>query len=180
MAALRTLLIALSGVAALQVGLRTPFGAVSLPVGRTAFSALRMQAGDAMAAAPATVPAAYIEFMVGVPEPVVPDVKLTRSRDGSTGVATFTFDGPSFLSAASADLGETTGERSSAAESHLCVAQPGECATCIRAVRVSPHLVLTPAPAPLCGARCSGIACCVCTGPLLIVSHPSPLPKACT
>jgi len=68
-----------------------------------------MQAGDAPAAVSVNVPAAYIEFMVGVPEPVVPDVKLTRSRDGSTGVATFTFDGPSFLSAASADLGETTG-----------------------------------------------------------------------
>lgn len=101
----------LSGVAALQVGLRTPCGAASLSVGRTATSALRMQAGDATPTAPVTAPAAYIEFMLGVPEPVVPDVKLTRSRDGSTGVATFTFDGPSFLSAASADLGETTGER---------------------------------------------------------------------
>merc|ERR1719311_1603639 len=56
-----------------------------------------------------TAPAAYIEFIIGVPEPCIPDVKLTRSRDGSTGVATFTFDNPSFLSAASAELGETTG-----------------------------------------------------------------------
>ena len=54
-------------------------------------------------------PAAFIEFIEGVPEPVVPDVSLTRSRDGSTGVATFTFDNPSFLSAASEALGETTG-----------------------------------------------------------------------
>lgn len=52
---------------------------------------------------------AYIEFIVGYPEPAVPDVKLTRSRDGSTGVATFTFDNPSFLAASSAELGETTG-----------------------------------------------------------------------
>eukprot|EP00967_Tisochrysis_lutea_P071331 scaffold94652_cov36-Tisochrysis_lutea.AAC.2 len=72
---------------------------------RVRVSALRM-ADDAPAI---SAPSAYIEFMVGVPEPVVPDVKLTRSRDGSTGVATFTFDAPSFLSAASADLGETTG-----------------------------------------------------------------------
>ena len=43
------------------------------------------------------------------PEPVVPDVSLTRSRDGSTGVATFTFDNPSFLAASSESLGETTG-----------------------------------------------------------------------
>ena len=42
-------------------------------------------------------------------EPCVPDVSLTRSRDGSTGVATFTFDNPTFLSAASEALGETTG-----------------------------------------------------------------------
>ena len=54
-------------------------------------------------------PAAFIEFIVGVPEPCVPDVKLTRSRDGTTGVATFTFDNPSFLAAASQELGETTG-----------------------------------------------------------------------
>merc|ERR1719238_1116861 len=59
-------------------------------------------------AAPAA-PTAYIEFIIGVPEPCVPDVSLTRSRDGSTGVATFTFDNPSFLSAASEELGETTG-----------------------------------------------------------------------
>merc|ERR1711924_375936 len=39
----------------------------------------------------------------------IPDVSLTRSRDGTTGVATFTFDNPSFLSAASEALGETTG-----------------------------------------------------------------------
>uniref|UniRef100_A0A7S0P7R2 Photosystem II reaction center Psb28 protein n=1 Tax=Calcidiscus leptoporus TaxID=127549 RepID=A0A7S0P7R2_9EUKA len=61
-----------------------------------------------VAAAPAA-PSAYIEFILGVPEPVVPDVKLSRARDGSNGVATFTFDNPSFLAAASAELGETTG-----------------------------------------------------------------------
>ena len=64
---------------------------------------------EGVPAQPVTAKSAYIEFMKGVPEPVVPDVKLTRSRDGSSGVATFTFDAPSFLSAASADLGETTG-----------------------------------------------------------------------
>jgi photosystem II protein len=63
---------------------------------------------EAAPAVPAA-PAAFIEFIVGFPEPVVPDVKLTRSRDGSTGVATFTFDNPSFLASASAELGETTG-----------------------------------------------------------------------
>ena len=68
---------------------------------------------EAEAAPPATdataPPAAFIEFIEGVPEPCIPDVSLTRSRDGSTGVATFTFDNPTFLSAASEALGETTG-----------------------------------------------------------------------
>jgi hypothetical protein len=103
------LLTLLSGATALQLGLRVPVCAAPLSVGRAAASPLRMQTGDAKPAV--TAPLAYIEFMQGVPEPVVPDVKLTRSRDGTTGVATFTFDGPSFLSAASADLGETTGVR---------------------------------------------------------------------
>jgi len=67
-----------------------------------------MQAAEEVAPTVAP-PAAYIEFIVGYPEPVVPDVSLTRSRDGSTGVATFTFDNPSFLAAASEELGETTG-----------------------------------------------------------------------
>ena len=57
----------------------------------------------------AEAPQAYIEFIIGVPEPVVPDVSLTRSKDGSTGVATFTFDNPTFLQAATQELGETTG-----------------------------------------------------------------------
>jgi photosystem II protein len=55
------------------------------------------------------VPAAYIEFIIGVPEPCVPDVSLTRSRDGSSGIATFTFDNPTFLQASTEALGETTG-----------------------------------------------------------------------
>lgn len=62
--------------------------------------ALHMQEGTA---------SAYIEFIVGIPEPCVPDVKLTRSRDGQTGTATFTFDNPSFLQASTEALGETTG-----------------------------------------------------------------------
>ena len=71
---------------------------------------VRMEAAGDTAPVPAvTAPAAHIEFIEGYPEPCVPDVSLTRSRDGSTGVATFTFDNPTFLSAASEALGETTG-----------------------------------------------------------------------
>jgi photosystem II 13kDa protein len=41
---------------------------------------------------------AEIQFARGVAEPVVPDVRLTRSKDGSNGVATFYFDYPQALS----------------------------------------------------------------------------------
>jgi len=72
--------------------------------------ACRMQdAADDVPPPEVVTPAGWIEFIVGVPEPCVPDVSLTRSKDGSTGVATFTFDNPSFLAAASQELGETTG-----------------------------------------------------------------------
>ena len=82
-----------------------------------------------------SMPAAYIEFIIGVPEPCIPDVKLTRSRDGSTGVATFTFDNPSFLAAASAELGETTGAR-------VALRRPCEllCATAVAPAHVRRHV----------------------------------------
>ncbi|KAJ8598983.1 hypothetical protein CTAYLR_009455 [Chrysophaeum taylorii] len=46
---------------------------------------------------------AGIQFYDNVYEPNVPDVKLTRSRDGQTGVATFFFDEPSFFNVESED-----------------------------------------------------------------------------
>ena len=82
----------------------------SAAVSRSCSFPVVMEEADAAPVTDAAVlPAAYIEFIIGVPEPCVPDVSLTRSRDGATGVATFTFDNPSFLSAASEALGETTG-----------------------------------------------------------------------
>merc|ERR1711924_381806 len=78
---------------------------------RVLSSSISMQEATAdpeMPVAPAA-DTAYIEFIIGVPEPVVPDVALTRSKDGSTGVATFTFDNPSFLQRSTEALGETTG-----------------------------------------------------------------------
>ena len=42
-------------------------------------------------------PTAGISFYEGLYEPDVPDVKLTRSKDGENGVATFNFDKPSFF-----------------------------------------------------------------------------------
>lgn len=52
--------------------------------------------------------AASIEFIKGIKEPCVPDVKLTRSRDGSQGTATFVFSQPSVFEAGN-ELGEITG-----------------------------------------------------------------------
>jgi len=51
--------------------------------------------------------AAAIQFFRGVDEPVVPDIRLTRSRDGRTGQALFVFDGPDALAPES--MGDITG-----------------------------------------------------------------------
>lgn len=45
--------------------------------------------------------AAKVQFIKGVEEPTIPDVRLTRSRDGSSGVATFTFQNPAVFDASS-------------------------------------------------------------------------------
>jgi photosystem II 13kDa protein len=50
---------------------------------------------------------AQIQFSRGINEDAVPDVRLTRSRDGSNGTATFYFEQPKALSAASTE--EITG-----------------------------------------------------------------------
>jgi photosystem II protein len=41
--------------------------------------------------------AAAIQFFRGVDEPVVPDIRMTRSRDGRTGQAIFVFEEPEAL-----------------------------------------------------------------------------------
>nr|YP_009294341.1 photosystem II protein W [Palmaria palmata]AOM67781.1 photosystem II protein W [Palmaria palmata] len=52
---------------------------------------------------------AVIQFIKGIDETVVPDVKLTRSRDGSTGTATFRFTNPVILNASMENQGDITG-----------------------------------------------------------------------
>nr|YP_009315641.1 Photosystem II protein W [Liagora brachyclada]SCW24299.1 Photosystem II protein W [Liagora brachyclada] len=52
---------------------------------------------------------AVIQFIKGINETVVPDVKLTRSRDGSTGTATFRFTNPAILKVGMEQKGEITG-----------------------------------------------------------------------
>ncbi|KAH9329831.1 hypothetical protein KI387_001939, partial [Taxus chinensis] len=49
-----------------------------------------------------------IQFIRGTDEQTIPDVKLTKSRDGTNGVATFIFDQPSVFDS-SGELGEITG-----------------------------------------------------------------------
>jgi photosystem II protein len=48
-----------------------------------------------------------IQFFRGVDEPVVPDIRLTRSRDGRTGQALFVFEQPQAL--APETMGDITG-----------------------------------------------------------------------
>ena len=53
--------------------------------------------------------ATKIQFIKGLDEKVLPHVRLTRSRDGSTGTATFRFKNPNILDKSTAKLGEITG-----------------------------------------------------------------------
>jgi photosystem II protein len=53
--------------------------------------------------------AAAIQFVKGLDEKVVPDIKLTRAKDGSSGVATFQFVNPNVFDASTASQGDVTG-----------------------------------------------------------------------
>ena len=52
---------------------------------------------------------ANIQFIKGVNEKVLPNIRLTRSRDGSTGTATFRFKNPNILDKNTAKEGEIKG-----------------------------------------------------------------------
>jgi photosystem II protein len=52
---------------------------------------------------------AYIQFIKGINESTIPEVQLTRSRDGSTGTATFRFNSPDILTLEMQDKGDITG-----------------------------------------------------------------------
>ena len=52
---------------------------------------------------------AKIQFIKGLDEVILPDVRLTRSRNGSTGTATFRFKNPNILDKNTAKQGEITG-----------------------------------------------------------------------
>lgn len=50
-----------------------------------------------------------LQFIRGITENIRPDVRLTRSRDGSTGTARFIFKNPTILNNITAKDGEITG-----------------------------------------------------------------------
>jgi photosystem II protein len=50
-----------------------------------------------------------IQFVRGLEEKCIPNVKLTRARDGSSGIAKFTFDNPNVFDASTSAQGEVTG-----------------------------------------------------------------------
>ena len=52
---------------------------------------------------------ARIQFIKGIDEKILPDIRLTRSRDGSTGTATFRFKNSNILDKSLALTGEITG-----------------------------------------------------------------------
>ena len=52
--------------------------------------------------------ASSLQFVKGVDEPCVPDIKLTRSKDGSSGTATFLFQEPAIFEEQE-QLGDITG-----------------------------------------------------------------------
>ena len=52
---------------------------------------------------------AKIQFIKGLDETILPDIRLTRSRDGSTGTATFRFKNPNILDKNTIKEGEISG-----------------------------------------------------------------------
>nr|YP_009399602.1 photosystem II protein W [Dictyomenia sonderi]ARW69208.1 photosystem II protein W [Dictyomenia sonderi] len=52
---------------------------------------------------------AVIQFIEGIDETAIPNIKLTRSRDGSTGTATFRFNQPDIIQPEMQEKGEIKG-----------------------------------------------------------------------
>lgn len=52
---------------------------------------------------------AMIQFVKGLEEKVIPDIKLTRAKDGSSGTATFKFANPNVFDASTESSGAVTG-----------------------------------------------------------------------
>jgi len=52
---------------------------------------------------------AKMQFVKGLDEKVVPNIGLTRAKDGSSGIASFKFANPNVFDASTAEAGEITG-----------------------------------------------------------------------
>ena len=74
--------------------------------------------------------AADIQFIKGINEPSIPDVNLTRSRDGTNGTATFVFRTPSIFEASS-ELGDITGTSLTSCTVPLTLTYKRPCGTSI-------------------------------------------------
>ncbi|GLI64048.1 hypothetical protein VaNZ11_007210 [Volvox africanus] len=77
---------------------QAPFSSGARPLKAAAPRPIRMISCDAAA----------LQFIKGVNEPTIPEVRLTRSRTGANGTATFVFENPSIFQA-SGEMGDITG-----------------------------------------------------------------------
>ena len=77
--------------------MRQSFAAALVLCTASAFAPQQHSARSTIKLNSSVKPSAGISFYDGLYEPDVPDVKLTRSKDGENGVATFNFDKPSFF-----------------------------------------------------------------------------------
>ena len=96
-----------SGAASQQQSLQSSFNGVSL---RRRWSSRPRPCGTPRSSPVQVVMMAKpsIQFIQGTDEQTIPDVRLTKSRDGTNGVAIFTFEQPSVFDS-SAELGDITG-----------------------------------------------------------------------
>ena len=87
----------------------TALFAASLVSTATSFTPARPAAHTVRSSSSSSSLDASIQFVRGLEEKVIPDVKLTRARDGSSGVATFQFVSPNVFDASTQAQGEVTG-----------------------------------------------------------------------
>ncbi|KAF6144418.1 hypothetical protein GIB67_024645 [Kingdonia uniflora] len=85
---------------------RSSFNGQSLPLPRLRWPLLKGKSQTSGVITMMAKPA--IQFIQGIDERTIPDVRLTKSRDGSNGMAIFSFDEPSVFDS-SGELGEITG-----------------------------------------------------------------------
>lgn len=86
--------------------LRSPFNGKPLHVPHSRLAGLRKHCQSSRLTTMMMKPT--IQFIQGTDEQTIPDVKLTKSRDGTNGVAIFRFEQPSVFDSSS-EVGDITG-----------------------------------------------------------------------